>query len=81
MVQHQTVTKSGRGCSAAVLLPLGQDSDRIELYKISGNLVASVEAEVLQSHWHSNLLSITLTPRHTVKQKNISSSAQIVSQP
>jgi len=36
----------GRGCSAAVLFPLGQDSGRIELCELSSNSVDSVEAEV-----------------------------------
>ena len=53
-----------RGCSAAVLLALEQDSDRIELCELSSSLVDSVKAEVtavalalesLVSHFNSTL--------------------------
>ena len=39
-------SENGRGCSAAVLFPLGQDSHRIELCELSSNLVDRVEAKV-----------------------------------
>ena len=71
---YHTDSEIGRGCFAAVLLSLGQDSDKIELCELSSNLVDSVEAEVTAIAFALESAVNYFNSYHTVRQKNISSS-------